>query len=288
MTHYAIGDIQGCFSALECLLKKIQFNSDKDYLWLAGDLVNRGPQSLETLRFVKSLGSRAHVVLGNHDIHLLASYYSPQQTKNDSSLSTVLRAPDCDELMEWLRHQPLLISSDELAPGMWNYPEHAVMMVHAGIPPIWSLDQAKAYAKEAEQLLQSSDIKQHIEQIYGNKPHCWEDSLSGYDRFRAIINYLTRMRFCKENGTLEFKHKAGPDVCPPGYLPWYRHNRSSLNPFHIVFGHWSALEGQIHSNNIHALDTGCVWGKKLTALNLSDFSIQDCDCTSMHEAKTAS
>lgn len=281
MTHYAIGDIQGCCNALTCLLDTIQFSPEEDTLWLAGDLVNRGPQSLETLRFVKNLGSRAHVVLGNHDLHLIASYFLPNKVKCDSSLDNIMSAPDGAELVDWLRCQPLLLSSDDLPTSQWHSQTHHIVMTHAGIPHIWSVNEAKIYAKEAEHLLRSPDIKQHLEHLYGNRPNRWTNDLKGYDRFRAIINYFTRMRFCKKDGTLEFKHKAGPNTAPDEYQPWYEYKRPSPQTHHIVFGHWSALEGRTNNDRIHALDTGCVWGKQLTALNLTDFSLQKCDCSTL-------
>lgn len=261
MTTYAIGDLQGCFTELEQLLDKLQFDPNQDQLWLAGDLVNRGPQSLEVLRFVYTLGDRAKVVLGNHDLHLLAVAYADAKVKRSDTLEAILNAPDRDELLNWLRYQPLCQFDAQ----------HHILMTHAGIPPIWSVEATLAYAREVETALRSRDCKAFFQAMYGNQPDLWRDDLSGVDRLRAITNYLTRMRFCTPEGQLEFASKEGLDQCPEGFAPWFSFPRQDNTK--IVFGHWAALEGRIESETCFALDTGCVWGGALTALNLSTLEL---------------
>lgn len=256
MATYAVGDLQGCFSELELLLDAVQFDPNRDKLWLAGDLVNRGPESLEVLRFVSSLGDRVHCVLGNHDLHLLAVAYSGARLKRSDTLQLILEAPDRDQLLDWLRHQPLCHYDAKLG----------YVMTHAGIPPVWGLEQALAYAKEVEEVLRGAQCKAYFDNMYGNKPAKWSDDLEGFDRLRVITNYFTRMRFCTPGGKLDFDAKEGLDQCPKGYAPWFSYPRKVKEK--IVFGHWAALEGQINVEGIYALDTGCVWGGALTALNL--------------------
>jgi len=256
MATYAVGDLQGCFRELELLLDTVQFDFDHDQLWLAGDLVNRGPESLEVLRFVSSLGDRARCVLGNHDLHLLAVAYSGARLKRSDTLQPILDAPDRDALLEWLRHQPLCHYDARLG----------YVMTHAGIPPVWDLEQTLACAKEVEDVLRGPQYKHYFDNMYGNKPAKWSDDLQGYDRLRAITNYFTRMRFCTPKGKLDFDAKEGLDQCPEGYAPWFSYPRMVQEK--IIFGHWAALEGQVDVEGIFALDTGCVWGGSLTALNL--------------------
>ena len=262
MTTYAVGDLQGCFSELEQLLDKLNFDPETDQLWLAGDLVNRGPESLQVLRFASGLGDRVRCVLGNHDLHLLAVAYSGARLKRSDTLQAILGAPDCDDLLDWLRHQPLCHFDAKLG----------YVMTHAGIPPIWDLEQTLTYAKEVEHVLRGSKCKRYFEHMYGNKPAKWSDDLKGFDRLRVITNYFTRMRFCTPKGKLDFDSKEGLDQCPEGYAPWFSYPRQVKAQ--IIFGHWAALEGRIDMPNrniqgIHALDTGCVWGATLTALNLN-------------------
>ncbi|OPX55470.1 Bis(5'nucleosyl)-tetraphosphatase, ApaH [Oceanospirillum multiglobuliferum] len=258
MTIYAVGDLQGCFTELEQLLETVQFDPNHDHLWLAGDLVNRGPQSLEVLRFAYSLGDRVKVVLGNHDLHLLAVAYAGAKVKRQDTLDAILKAPDRDELLNWLRYQPLC-HFDE-AQGY--------VMTHAGIPPIWSVADTLAYAHEVEAVLRSHSCKAFFNAMYGNKPDIWSDELVGFERLRVITNYLTRMRFCTAEGQLEFESKEGLDQCPVGFAPWFSFPRKDQAK--VIFGHWAALEGKIEAVNCYALDTGCVWGGSLTALNLSN------------------
>jgi len=261
MATYAIGDIQGCYDELQNLLEKVNFSS-QDQLWIAGDLVNRGPKSLETLRFLKDLGNQATCVLGNHDLHLLAVHYGAVSCKRNDTLDEILSAPDCIELMDWLRKQKLLVHDKKL-----NY-----AMVHAGIPPCWSVRKARKRAKEVETVLRGTLAREFFNHMYGNKPDCWSSSYEGWDRLRLITNYLTRMRFCDNNGKLDFSAKGTLESQPSGYQPWFKLPRKDPeeDPVRIIFGHWAALEGEAEAEHVFALDTGCVWGNKLTAMRLQD------------------
>lgn len=260
MATYAIGDLQGCFEPLQRLLDKVKFDPAKDHLWLAGDLVNRGPQSLEVLRFLKDLQHRAVCVLGNHDLHLLAVYYGDHKIKRSDTLDLILNAPDVDELMDWLRHQPL-VHFDEAR----NW-----CMTHAGLPPRWSARKAKRLSQEVEAAIQGEKPEKFFRKMYGNLPVRWDKNLEGVDRLRAIVNFLTRMRFIDGMGTLDLMSKEGLDTAPNGFLPWFRHPKRKAADTRILFGHWAALEGKAEADNVFALDTGCVWGGKLTALRLED------------------
>lgn len=259
MATYAIGDIQGCYDELQALLQKINF-SDTDRLWLAGDLVNRGPKSLETLRFLYRIRDRVVVSLGNHDLHLLAVYSGALNAKRADTFDDILQAPDAKKMLRWLRYQPLLVSDKQLG----------FTMVHAGIPPQWSLKKAQKRAKEVEIILQSTLAGEFFKQMYGNQPTCWSSKLEGFARLRAITNYFTRMRFCDHKGCLEFSAKGSLSSQPAGFLPWYKHPGKILDKNRVIFGHWAALEGRADRANVYALDTGCVWGGKLTALRLED------------------
>jgi len=256
MAIYAIGDLQGCYDSLLRLLEKINFNRNKDMLWFAGDLVNRGPDSLSTLRFVKSLGDRAITVLGNHDLHLLAIAAEHKST-NDSRLSDILNANDGEELLHWLRMQPLLHHDKEI-----NY-----TLVHAGIYPGWNLKQAQQHAHELETVLRSDNFLDFIFNMYGNLPDKWHADLKGWERLRFICNCFTRMRFCEEDNRLNLISNGAPGSIPENTLPWFEvPGRKTLND-KILFGHWSTL-GRIAVKNIFALDTGCVWGGQLTTLRI--------------------
>ena len=259
MSTYAIGDIQGCFDSLQQLLDKIQFAST-DRLWFTGDLVNRGPQSLEVLRFIKSLGPNHKVVLGNHDLHLLSVAYGLKSKKPGDTLDSILEAEDVLELMGWLRHQPLLHYDSSL-----NY-----LMVHAGLSPLWDINKARSLAKEVEQELQNEDYAFLLENMYGNDPDHWEDHLSGISRWRCIINYLTRVRFCDAEGRIEMEYKGKIKDKPKDLIPWYDLPNRQTRDQNIVFGHWASLEGQVDTPNLFPLDTGCVWGRSLTAMRLED------------------
>ncbi|WP_207063626.1 symmetrical bis(5'-nucleosyl)-tetraphosphatase [Motiliproteus sp. SC1-56] len=262
MATYAIGDLQGCYRELRRLLDHVRF-SDADRLWLCGDLVNRGPQSLEVLRFVRSLGERATVVLGNHDLHLLAVAWRGEKKNRKDTLDGILTAPDRDELLHWLRHQPLFHHDAECGYAM----------AHAGVPPAWTLEQAGDYAAEVETVLRARDealLRDYFGHMYGNEPARWDDSLDGWPRLRLITNYLTRMRFCDADSTLELTTKTGPQAPPPGFAPWYSLTGRRDPGTRLLFGHWASLEGRASAAGVYALDTGCVWGGPLTALRLED------------------
>ncbi len=259
MATYAIGDIQGCLDELQTLLDHVAFAAD-DQLWLTGDLVNRGPHSLDTLRFVRGLGDQARVVLGNHDLHLLALAWQNGRQSSKDTLDAILQAPDREELLDWLLHRPLLHHDAGLK----------FTMVHAGIPPTWKLKQAKRYAREVEAVLRSDQAGGYFAHMYGNRPDVWSPDLKGWQRLRCITNYFTRMRFCDPQGLLEFNSKCGPESPPAGFAPWYSHPQRLTRNKRILFGHWASLQGNADSDNVYALDTGCVWGGPLTALRLED------------------
>lgn len=260
MATYAIGDVQGCFTELQQLLAHIAFDPTRDHLWFAGDLVNRGPDSLAVLRFVRQLGQRAITVLGNHDLHLLAVYYTSGQTKRNDTFHDVLSAPDAAELMDWLRHQPL-VHFDQAR--RW-------CMSHAGIPPQWTVRKARRLAQEVETVLQSNEHIEYFRSMYGNEPNQWHHDLQGPDRYRAIVNSLTRMRFIDSQQRLDLVSKEGLEQAPEGYYPWFDDARSQQRNTRVLFGHWAALEGHVAHDGIFALDTGCVWGGQLSALRLED------------------
>lgn len=261
MARYAIGDVQGCYDSLIALLEKINFQADKDECWFAGDLVNRGPKSLESLRFIKQLGETvgkpAKVILGNHDLHLLACYYTDRVAKKKDTFSDILNAPDCDELMAWLTRQPLML---------WDK-EANFVMTHAGIPHIWNVEKAFALSLEVSEKLQHANLREFFEHMYGNSPATWSDDLSGLTRLRVITNYFTRMRFIKANGELDFAAKEDLDSAPDGFSPWFSFPPQDTTRF--IFGHWAALTGETgFGEQFQAIDTGCVWGGELTALDL--------------------
>ncbi len=260
MTTYAIGDIQGCFAEFETLLKKIEFNQQTDTLWFTGDLVNRGPRSLDTLRFIKALGDKHTTVLGNHDLHLLAVAHGAPQHSEGDNLKDILQASDKDELLDWLCHRPLL------------YHDKATqfVLVHAGLAPAWSLSKASALALEVESVLQGESKAFFLSHMHGNQPDHWDDNLTGINRLRCIINYLTRMRFCYADGRLDLTYKGEIAGKPNELMPWFdAPNRVNRNE-KIIFGHWAALNGKTRFPHLHALDTGCVWGNCLTAMRIED------------------
>ncbi len=269
MATYIIGDLQGCYDELLKLLDHIHYNQKKDELWFVGDIVNRGPKSLECLRFVKNLGKKGKMVLGNHDIHLLAAYTGIKryQSKKDT-LQPILEAKDKDELINWLRCQPLLISHNHLP----------VVMVHAGIPPQWSIDKAKKHAKEVEIILQADNWQTAIrDHLFGNDPKEWQDSLESWDKLRYIVNAFTRMRLCNKKGTLEFNHKSSVKNLNTEYQPWFNFPQRKNKNHEIFFGHWSTL-GEIDNYNVHSTDTGCLWGGHLTAYCLETQQRHFIDC----------
>lgn len=260
MSTYAIGDLQGCYKSFKQLLKEINFQPGRDRLWLAGDLVNRGTGSLNVLRYVADLGVNSIQVLGNHDFHLLAVAAGARKLRSGDTLADILAAPDAKQLLRWLAQQPLLHHDKELG----------YVMTHAGIPPIWHLKQAKKLAHKVEQRLTTKHKKEFLQHVFGNKPAKWSEDLKGYNRYRCIINYFTRMRFCLADGTLDFSSKNSIDNAPEGFAPWFWHPSQVTAKAQILFGHWAALDGFTGSSKIHALDTGCVWGNYLTAMRLED------------------
>lgn len=258
MATYAIGDVQGCYEQLVKRLDDINFDPTADELWFVGDLVNRGPQSLETLRFVKGLGSQATVVLGNHDLHLLSRFYTSRPAFGDDTLQDIIDAPDVEELCHWLRHQPLLHFNKDLN----------ILMVHAGIIPEWSIEKALLLAKEVETELQTGDFIALLFGMYGDQPDKWSNGLTGIERLRFIINVFTRIRFCSAHGQLNLTSKAKVEEADGGDFPWFElPGRHSLDT-KIVFGHWAALGGTQGAHNVWGIDTGCVWGGELTILDL--------------------
>lgn len=260
MATYAIGDIQGCYDEFRLLLGQIQFDPSKDRLWLAGDLVSRGPKSLEVLNYVYQHQEQFEIVLGNHDLHLLASYYTNSKLPKNDDLNRILEADNVKALMKWLRKQPLAVYDKQLD----------FLMTHAGVAPGWDLDQTLACTFELEQTLQNKDSAiDFFQHMYGNKPNHWKKNLKGIERQRFITNAFTRMRFCHQDGSLDFKSKSTPGKQAKGLSPWYELSDIGQET-QVVFGHWAALEGQAQANNIHAIDTGCVWGNTLTALRLED------------------
>ncbi len=258
MSVYAIGDIQGCYDALQDLLKLINFDSNNDHLWFVGDLVNRGPQSLETLRFVKGLGDRAISILGNHDLHLLAVAYGHRDIhRRNDTFHDIIEAPDFDELIDWLRHRPIMHHDAELG----------YTMVHAGLPPQWNLARAQKCANELQQVLRAEMIDSFLANMYGNKPKVWSDTLQGWDRLRFITNSFTRLRFCDKDGREDFKYNREIGSQPENLMPWFEVPDRKSRKLKIIFGHWAAL-GHYQAKNIFALDSGCIWGGKLTAMRL--------------------
>jgi len=257
MATYAIGDIQGCHDELARLLDRLAFDPANDRLWSVGDLVNRGPKSLEVLRFFKALGACSVVVLGNHDLHLLAVAAANQQQANDSTLNAILRAPDRDELLHWLRQRPLFFRSRK----------KRVALVHAGLPPQWDCTQAAELAGEVEAALRDPGYREFLQGLYGNEPSRWRDDLRGMDRLRFIVNALTRMRYCDAEGTLLLKEKGLPGHQSEGALPWFQVPGRRARDERIIFGHWSTL-GYHAEDNLWAIDSGCLWGGELTAIRV--------------------
>ena len=258
MATYAIGDLQGCFVELQDLLRHVGFNPKQDRLWLVGDLVNRGPESLDVLRFVKDLGERATAVLGNHDLHLIMRAEGFGRESKDDTLAPILDAPDRGELLAWLRSRPLFHVEGEYA------------MVHAGLLPQWSVTQATELAEEVSVALsKKKKYTDLLQNMWGSKPDSWHDDLEGWDRLRVIVNAMTRMRFCSPKGVMEFHAKGQPDNAPDGYLPWFAVPERASRTHTLVCGHWSAL-GLRMEDKLLALDTGCLWGGKLTAVRLED------------------
>lgn len=260
MATYAIGDIQGCYHAFQALLERIAFDEKFDRLWLVGDLINRGSGSLEVLRWCHGHQDSITVVLGNHDLHALVVAEGIVAQHKGDTLTALLEAPDRDVLLGWLRQQRLM------------YREGDYLMVHAGLLPQWSADQAMAYAAEVESVLHGDHYLDFLRHMYGNQPDQWHDELTGMDRLRVITNAATRLRICSTQGQMEFKFKGELQDIPEGYVPWFDVPTRATQDIHVIFGHWSAL-GLRQRDNIYALDTGCLWGGKLTAMDLETRAI---------------
>ena len=275
MSLYLIGDLQGCNAPFQRLLQKIDFSSSRDTLYLLGDLVNRGPDSLGVLRRLSALGDAAQCLLGNHDLHALAVWQGVRHTKRNDTLEKLMAADDCERLLDWLRHRPLAIHA------------HGWLMVHAGVLPQWSTAQTLAFAGEVETALRAPGIKSFLTTMYGNTPDTWHDQLAGSDRLRAIVNALTRLRFCTDDGLMDFTSNDSADNPPAGFTPWFKVPGRATAGQPMAFGHWSTLmpdnqRATKMSSNTLPLDTGCVWGGCLTAAKLGKtagaFELIQVDC----------
>ncbi len=264
MATYAIGDVQGCYDELRALLEKIDFKSDRDQLWFCGDLINRGPKSLQTLQFIHALRDNCHTVLGNHDLHLLATAYDHHHPGKKDTIHDILEAEDCRSLLKWLRFQPLVHYDEALE----------LMMLHAGVHPEWSREQILALASEVEKLLQSPRHIHFYQHMYGDKPENWSENLSGWNRYRFITNIFTRLRYCDLNGRPALNAKGAPGTQADHLRPWFEIATRKSSHQKIIFGHWSTLPqaGKTSINNCYPLDSGCLWGGKLTAMRIDDHS----------------
>lgn len=260
MATYAVGDVQGCFDELQALLRKIGFRKT-ERLWFVGDLVNRGPKSLDVLRFVRGLGERAIVVLGNHDLHLVAQYEGIERPRKDDTFRDVLEAGDARELVDWLRTRPMMHAEGDYA------------MMHAGVLPRWSVEKAVSLGKEVEAALAAPNYAEFLRNMYGSKPERWDDALRGWDRLRVIVNAMTRMRFCDREGRMDLQGKGTEPR--EGYLRWYQTRPKEAQT--LVFGHWSQL-GLLLEPKLVGLDSGCVWGGALSALKLEDRALHQVAC----------
>jgi len=272
MSTYVVGDIQGCLKPLKCLLKEVHFNPEHDMLWSVGDVVNRGPNCLKTLRFLYKIRKSLVMVLGNHDLHLLAVAAGVRSPSRSDTLDKILNAPDRDKLLKWLVKRPLV------------HQQYGYTMVHAGIPPQWSVSQAMSYGKEVHKVLKSPNCVQFFKQMYGDEPAIWSEELRGMERLRTITNYLTRMRFCDKNGVLDLQSKgsepnpAEPGQKPTAVAPWFCHSNRKAAADRILFGHWASIAGHTNSLNAIGLDTGCVWGGHMSLYELETGQLRRCRC----------
>lgn len=257
MSLYAIGDIQGCHAEFCQLLELIGFSPRDDRLWLVGDLVNRGPESLAVLREVKSLGDAAVTVLGNHDFHLLTVAAGHARQHRQDTIAPILAAPDRGDLIDWMMHRPLVVIEDD----------H--LLVHAGLLPQWTPVTALMLSREVQAMLAGDRADAFLGSLYGDEPRAWRDDLEGFDRLRVVVNACTRLRFCTADGTMEFREKRGPHTAPEGFHPWFEHDTRESARMTIVCGHWSTLELKL-APNLLMLDSGCLWGGTLTAVRLDD------------------
>ena len=266
MATYAIGDIQGCFDSFSHLLKHCHFNPADDRLWLVGDLVNRGPRSLQTLRFIRNLGSAVTVVLGNHDLSLLMVAEGFGKRGKSDTFGEILTAPDRDDLLAWLRQQPLC------------HVEGNHCLVHAGLLPQWTVSQARALSAEVEVVLSGTSWRELLANMWGSEPASWDENLSGWPRLRIIVNAMTRLRFCTSSGAMDFRVKGKIEKAPPGFLPWFQVPGRRSTETTLVTGHWSALGLKILPNLL-AIDSGCLWGGSLTAVRLEDRAVFQVPCS---------
>ena len=267
MSTYVVGDIQGCLQPLKCLLRQVDFTPGRDVLWSVGDAVNRGPKCLNTLRFLYRMRDSLVMVLGNHDLHLLAVAAGVRPPNRSDTLDKILQSPDREELLNWLLHRPLI------------HHEHGYTMVHAGIPPQWSIKKAMKRAREVEHVLRSPDCLAFLKQMYGNEPNVWSKELIGMPRLRVITNYLTRMRYCTSDGVLDLESKGpSPNLGKQKVSAWFSHPGRKTAGDRILFGHWASIEGHTDSPNAIGLDTGCVWGGALSLLELESGQWTRCEC----------
>lgn len=263
--NYVIGDVQGCFEALKALLKEIQFDAEQDFIWFAGDLVARGENSIAALRFIKKLAEQgaAATVLGNHDLTLLAYARGIKPVKEKDNVRDVIDAIDSDDLIDWLRKQPMCL-----------FPNEQTILTHAGIPNIWSAEKTAQLAQEVEAIIAHDDfdvLDDFLKEMFGKEPALWSDQLQGHERIRCIVNYLTRMRLIDAKGRLEYSFKdALDDPMPQGFKPWFEFESQAAQTHQILFGHWAALNGKTISDRIQNVDGGCVWGNQLMAFRLED------------------
>jgi bis(5'-nucleosyl)-tetraphosphatase (symmetrical) len=254
---YLLGDLQGCGDPLARLLQEVAFSPSRDHLYVLGDLVNRGPDSLGVLQRLSGLGASATCLLGNHDLHLLAVAQGVRKPHKSDTVAQILDAPEREHWLNWLRHQRMVVQA------------HGWLMVHAGVLPQWDASQTLALAAEVEAMLQGPDLATFLPQMYGNEPAKWRDELQGVERLRCVINSLTRLRFCSADGTMEFASKEGAGGAPEGFMPWFEVPGRRTAGVPVAFGHWSTL-GLINRDDLLSLDTGCVWGGQLTAVCLTD------------------
>ena len=274
MANYAIGDIQGCFDELMNLLHKIKFKSDIDQLWLCGDLINRGPKSLESLEFLYSIRENCFITLGNHDLHFLAVAEGVIEISDSDTFQEILENRNLDIYLNWIKELPFYRIGKIKNDGKTR----SYVMTHAGIPPHWTIEDLNKYSLELHKALEGPEALNLLRNMYGNEPNHPSRCVTEMERLRLNINYLTRMRFCSRDGSLDLKHKGKATDAPSGMKPWFEWNLKILqDPIHLLFGHWAALEGVTGKKNITALDTGCVWGKKLSALRLEDNRIFSCN-----------
>lgn len=274
MSNYAIGDLQGCYMEFKQLLHKISFDIKKDKLWLCGDLINRGPDSRDCLSFLYSIKESCHIVLGNHDLHLLAVAHGSRGLGKTDTFSDILESPDLDKLLDWVREIPFhFIKEVTTDQGSIEF-----IMTHAGIPPMWNKADLIKNSNELSQALKGDQIRKFLENMYGNEPNHLADCKTKDERLRLNINYLTRMRYMHPNGALDLENKGPINKAPKDLMPWFNLKPKIIDRnTHLLFGHWAALNGITGVSKITALDTGCVWGNKLTAMRLEDYKIYSCD-----------